>query len=149
MDMLTTLLPYRNDAFRFFYENAGFSVAPSETERIGRTRSARELAQAELWAVTRSGLTFEWEEDPDADLECDCGNDHGSAYGCVVRRGDEREVVASLWGIQFADHAGPRAAPYARVVEAELALEVLHDVREIALVEAFNPELRALLAYAS
>jgi hypothetical protein len=141
-------MPYRLDAEMFFYDNAGWSQAPGETMHEARTKSARELAQAELWAATTGALVFEWEDDPDADLSCQCGDDHGPAYGCMVRRKGEHDVLASLWGIQFGDVPRQSAAS-ARVVEAELADEVLAEIRANDLLMANNPELRALVAYAS
>lgn len=144
-------MSYEAEAVDFFKEHAGFSVRGGETTEQGRERSARELAQAELWASTMGGLVFEWEDDPDHDGYCDCGEGHGPAYGCIVRRGEEREVLASLWGITLDSGASrvPGVAPYCRVVEAELASEVLADTRDNDFLLAFTPELRALVAYAS
>jgi hypothetical protein len=150
----TTTKPYRPEAQSFFYEHAGWSFDPKrETETEGRLRCARELAQAELWAHGPGGLAFEWVGDLDADSYCQCGEDHGPAYGCIVRRKEGGEVLASLWGITFDGTPGFRGPygshPYVRVVEAELADEAMCRTRDREVWEMSNPELRALIAYAS
>lgn len=145
MGMHTTSMPYRAESVEFFLQHAGWSWQPqTETEDEGHGRSARELAQAELWANTAGALVFEWEDDPDYD------GDDGPAYGCLARRQGQRDVLASLWDITFTnDSPVPGRDPYCRVVEAELALDILADTRENDLLLMANPELRALVAYAS
>lgn len=109
---------------QFFYDNAGFSVAPGETEEQGKQRCAVELATAETWAV-ENGLYFEVSPDPDAD---DSWMDHepqeyqdewrGKAWQVVLWDTEGKEVLASLGGC-YGDKK------YERVVKAELALEAM------------------------
>lgn len=116
---------------QFFYAHAGYSHNPAtETEAQGHARTARDLAKAEAWA--RDNLVFQWWDDEEATAE-----DGEARYGCVA--GDARafyasggfdplEPRASLWAIGFADgqsYDTHDSAPYVRVVEAELALEVM------------------------
>jgi hypothetical protein len=136
-------------AVQFFYEQAGWGYRPGvETEEQGRQRGARQLAEAEAWADGPGALVFEWEDDPDADMSCACGEDHGPAFGCIVRREGERDVLASLWSVTFGV-AAFATDPYKRVVEAELALEVLRETNDNDRLMASNPELCALVAYAA
>lgn len=110
----------------FFYEHAGWSQGQGETEHEARTRCARELAHAEEWAK-EVGVIFLWEEDPDADRSWMGENGHvddgREFFGCVAELGDRN---TSLWGIDF-DNDDLWRAPYRRVVEAELAMELMPD----------------------
>ena len=106
-------------AFRFFLNNAGYVTPP------GRVACAAALAKAERKAHDL-GIQFVWVADHDADLGdheywCDAAKHRQpcshNAEGCMVMiNGSD---VASLWGIIDAD------SNYRRVVEAELAAEVL------------------------
>ncbi len=112
--MATQDKSYR-DAVAFFLENAGYSYDPAtETKRQGSLRSARELADAERWLVEQPGFQVEWQPDEESAGE----------WGCIVTVNGERN---SLWGIDFADGAEPWGEPYARVVVAELAHELMPD----------------------
>jgi hypothetical protein len=112
---------------QFFYDHAGYGFNPSngETAEDGKIRGARALALAEATAEAK-GITFRWEDDweigshkeffgpdsayddhePDTCEQCDAIDASG-------------EVLASLGCV---DDAGK---DYRRVVEAELAAEVL------------------------
>lgn len=116
-------------AVRFFAANAGYSTPP------GRMVCAKQLAEAEAWAED-SGLEYVWQDD-DEIAYCCCGDPHckyheGSKHDwstdfCrLIRLCPEHgydclhaEVVASLGGI-----IDP-SDEYRRVVQAELALEVM------------------------
>jgi len=124
---------------KFFYEHAGYSVAPGETKRQGKLRSAKALAAAKTYA-REQGWTYAWEYDSDGCIGCDCGSsecdcasgaDH-ETLGCILRDSEPScydswgrptggAVLASLWGICGA------TSEYKRVVEAELALEAMPD----------------------
>lgn len=125
------------EAWRFFQEHAGGIVGQSA---IG----ALSLARAEAQAKERR-LTFEWDEDSDADLSwCDtCAYvlDVGrresvrrekvehyqshTQYYCLAK-GPDGTVLASLCGIDFGSGRGPWSKdPYCREVEAQLASEAL------------------------
>lgn len=123
--MSTTQKTAYRRAWEFFYAHAGYSVAQGETKRQGRARSARRLAKAETKAK-QMGYTFDWADDPDGCIGCDCGNDECACYTgepheclyCVMRDSDGA-VVQSLGSI-----CEP-SREYRRVIEAELALEQL------------------------
>lgn len=105
----------------FFYDHAGWSYDPkTETEQQGRRRCAASLAAAESRALDL-GVRYEWTEDPHADRS---GIDHqGPLWGCVAHwNGD---TIASLGGIDLGENGSTVTHPYARVIEAELALEGL------------------------
>jgi hypothetical protein len=106
----------RADAVAFFHEQAGYSYDPAtETPEQGQQRCAEALAAAEAWLMEQAGHTVEWLPD----------EDEANQWGCIVRIDPRRE--ASLWGIGFADDAEPWGQPYARVVVAELAQELMPD----------------------
>jgi hypothetical protein len=122
------------DAIAFFYERSGFSVCSGETEHQGRLRSARELAEAEAeaWLMAQPGMQVTWEVDPEYDAnDYDVDDMPAIGWGCVVSVGGERTTghgtaeVASLWGITFEGDGEPWGKPYARVVVAELASELM------------------------
>lgn len=106
---------------QFFYDHAGFSVAPGETTEQGHERSARELAAAETWAI-QNGYRFLISPDSDAD-ESFMDDEpaeyqelwRGKAWWCAMQDEEDR-VVQSLGGC-YGDSS------YERVVKAELALE--------------------------
>lgn len=111
-----------NEAQQFFYENAGYSYAPTQPSEEGHRESARRLANAEA-LVNVFGWVFIWNDD--ADATHDVLGDDGEPlpmFDCVMETHDGT-VVASLSGITFADGKDWTNDPYARVVEAELALE--------------------------
>lgn len=112
------------DRARFFRDNAGASWNPTkETQAQGTWRGALRLASAELHAE-RAGLSFSWEVDPGIDSSefsdekpawdlwlCDCFMPDGESLAC------------SLGAIDFGRDGSPHGENYARVVEAELALQ--------------------------
>jgi hypothetical protein len=114
---------------QFFREHAGYSHGPRESAAQGREKCARKLAAGESWASER-GYTFDWDVDPEvtsADWIAD--TDDGGAQGdpwatwvCLMRD-KSGAVVQSLGGVDFGRNVEPWGAPYARVVQAELALE--------------------------
>lgn len=92
---------------KFFYDHAGYSYDPKvETAAAaGRLRCATALAGAERAA--RGAVYFDWGWESEVEGEY-----------CVARL-DETGETTSLGGIQGADDN------YRRVVQAELALELL------------------------
>ena len=113
--MSTTLTP----AEQHFYEHAGYSYDP-ETVEQGRARGARALAQAEAWAKAE-GLAYGWEDDWGINhvAEFDCYDTDPETCEYVELRDPDGNVLNSLSCI---DDATPE---YRRVVEAELALDVM------------------------
>jgi hypothetical protein len=115
-------------AYHFFLKHAGWSYRPEmETQRQGRIRCAKALAQAERDGE-RFGLTFRWADDSaGADLswmtEAELRESH-EVEGCTALSPDGRPV-AGLYGIVDAD------ATYRRVVEAQLASEALASVAHV------------------
>jgi hypothetical protein len=107
---------------RFFYDHAGWAYDPqTETPEQGRTRGARRLAAAERLARYRD-LSFRWENELgwiDHVTEFDCYDVEPTTCEVCICFDEDGEVLASLGCI---DDATPE---YRRVVEAELALEVL------------------------
>jgi hypothetical protein len=103
-------------AWQFFMEYAGYATPP------GRAVCAASLARSEEQAKAVE-LAFEWVTDECPDLswmdEAGAAKEH-DVLGCVAR-GPGGEHLASLWGIVDA------GAIYRRVIEAELAAEVLQD----------------------
>lgn len=116
----------RADAVAFFREHGPHSVAPGETDEQGRERSARELADAEAWLVAQPGFTVQWLQDNDYDpADYDVPGMPDVGWGCIVRCcGGEQQ---SLWAITFDGDGHPDGHPYARVVVAELASELMPD----------------------
>lgn len=97
-------------AEEFFYENAGYSYDPRvETREKGRRRCAVALARAEAWAREQE-VDVVWE----ADWE---------GWSCLLAHPDGR--VASLHAIEFGEQG--EDDPYRRVVQAELALELMRS----------------------
>lgn len=127
-------------AEKFFYQHAGYSRKPHESEDAGKRRCAKAMAKAEARAQ-RVGIHFEWNDDDErAYCYCDdptCKYHEGSdadwetlycvAYkDCHCRNAahqPHRDIVGSLSGIMDPD------ASYRRVVEAELASEYFAEVR--------------------
>lgn len=108
---------------QFFYDNAGFSIAPGETTEQGKERCAIALANAETQAA-QEGIEFIIEPDPDADESWmdDEPQEYqdewrGKAWYCQAVNANG-EVLASVGGCY-----GDR--DYRRVIRAELAIEAL------------------------
>jgi hypothetical protein len=111
----------------FFYRHAGYSYPAGTTpaaQRAHRLNCARRLASAEGRA-REEGLSFDWDVDPDQDSsEWSDERPAWPQWRCIVYNADGVSV-ASLWGIDFGRDGTPWGDPYRRVVEAELAAEVL------------------------
>lgn len=116
------------NAYQFFLKHAGYSYdAATETPMQGRIRCARAMAKSEA-AATRLGYSYEWEIDQEINSSEFSAETPPHQLWCCVMRNPEGQVVASLGGIDFLHHDNPWAEPYRRVVEAELALEAMHEV---------------------
>lgn len=101
-------MPSYDNAFLFFYDNAGYSYDPkTQTEDEGRMECANRLALAEAFAQ-EAGIDFEQVDDDAENGE--------PRYGC---RCVQLPHVA-LWGIDVDD-----SDPYWRIVKAELAAELV------------------------
>lgn len=109
-------------AYKFFLAHAGVSYNPAtETEEQGRRRCARELAKAEAHA-RKVGWCYRWIPCDTTSKEFTDERPFYPLWRCVMttRSGD---YITSLCGVDFGRGKGPDGADYARVVEAELALE--------------------------
>lgn len=116
----------------FFFEHAGYSHDQGESPEAGRTRGAVALAQAE-WAYLeahRAGnVECVWEHDPDAAFDAQKNPDIAQFETCErasLVRMDTKEYLCTLSSVLDADTA------YKRVVRAELALECLERLKELA-----------------
>lgn len=110
---------------QFFYDNAGYSYDPkTETPEQGKVRCAKAMAEAETWA-TEEGYYYRWEIDLFSDSS-DWSDEEPpwSVWACAMYSPDA-QVVASLSGIDFGRDKEPWGDSYRRVVEAELALEIM------------------------
>lgn len=109
-------------AEQFFYDHAGYMAKASESLEEGHRRTAILLAYAEAWA-RRKGIRFDWADDWAGDHSyVDQAMFEGyEVTACEVCTAYSRKgnVKASLGCI---DDASPE---YRRVVEAELAMEVM------------------------
>ena len=119
-----------NKGERFFFDNAAYSWNPKkQTPEQGRTECAKRLFEAEQAyhdAEAYASVTFRI--GPDAD-GCDPDDDNpGHRYVMWIEDGDGR-CRASLHGI---DDDG---AVYSRVVRAELALDIIDELRELYAAE--------------
>lgn len=112
-------------AERFFYDNAGISYHPStETMEQGRQRTARELASAEAEARDE-GISFDWDHDPDMDSSTFfSGELVWPLWVCRMYNADG-EIIGYIGGVDFGIDGSPWNNAYKRVVEAELALDVV------------------------
>lgn len=123
-------------AYRFFKENVGYSIPP------GRSVCALRLARAEAWRINEQ-IDFVWESDPDTtedDFEFESDKQHvreHGAVGCILYRPcpdhglncKHAEILTSLWGITESLNNRERDN-YRRVIEAELALDVMPSNRK-------------------
>lgn len=115
----------RQTAVAFFREHAGYSVAPGETEAQGRTRSAKEYAGAEAWLMAQPGFTVHWEQDEEYNpKDYDVPDMPEIGWVCIVTANGETET---LCGVTFDDDGYPDGNAYARVVVAELALQLMGE----------------------
>ena len=125
---------------KFFAEHAGHSYRPGvESQEEGQLRGAIRLTHAENWLSERmtgqdviGSVDVEWEEDANYDpMDYDDGyNMPAVGWECQVWVYDGKRWVyeAGLSGITFAgDGELDLRDPYVRVVEAELALELMPD----------------------
>jgi len=110
-------------AVAFFMKHAGSSYMPGkETRAQGKRRGAARLAKAEKEAAAR-GWTVEWRDD---EMQYDPGDDSDYMPDEVLHAvlfDEHGDNLASLGGID------DPSREYKRVVEAELALEALHEVK--------------------
>jgi hypothetical protein len=113
---------------RFFRDHAGSSYTPGkETPEQGKWRGALALASAELRGE-RAGLSFSWEVDPDSDSSD--WSDERPAWeqwvcDCIDTGGES--LAGSLSGVDFGRDGSPHGDSYARVVQAELALQYFSE----------------------
>jgi hypothetical protein len=106
-------------AYRFFFANAGYVVGQ-------RAVCALDLARAEQYSRDNDWST-EWVNDDFPDLSWMSEEEQRQPHevlGCVLKDA-EGNVLSSLWGITDPDSS------YARVVEAELAAESMHNEQQL------------------
>lgn len=114
----------RKAAVAFFKEHAGYGYIPGkETPAQGKRRNAIALAHAEAIA-RKKGFYSNWHIDELDSSEWSSERPPWRQYVCMLFNA-KGECIASLCGIDFGRDGSPIGDPYARVVEAELALEAL------------------------
>ena len=109
---------------RFFYANAGYAKKAGESVHSATLRNAKALADAENYAEDH-GWTYQWEEDPQGYDSLGEDEDPEDIEVLWVQLLDESGAsLASLGGVNLRKDRGIKDK-YARVVEAELALEAM------------------------
>lgn len=111
------------ESVQFFAYNTSGACNPAvETQEEATFRYACRLRDAEEWLMMQDDAEVDWMTDTDADRY---GIEHdGPLWAVVMVGGGERN---SLGGIDFAEDGDPWTDDYARVIEAELALELMED----------------------
>jgi hypothetical protein len=104
-------------AITFFAKHAGYAARSGESRAQAKRRAGKALARAEAEASAR-GWRVEWEGDPELPDHDIADYEPKEVLGAVLRD-QHGHVLASLWGIM------DPSRNYARVIEAELALEAL------------------------
>jgi len=133
-----------NLAAAFFRDNAGFAYNPkTETSDEGKVRHARELAVAEMEIQKNSNYRYEWAVDPgmdSSDFETDEKKRPHRLWCVTLYR--RHESIDHLGGVDFGANGSPKKDSYRRVVEAEIALAHLDNIRaetaETARLDAFR-----------
>lgn len=108
---------------QFFYGQCGYCGDGRVSWQEARARGAIELARAEQWAEENCQTTWQPDEEYSPD-DYDDPDMPQTAWGCVVSDSDGE--LASLWAVTF-DGDGHPDGPYKRLVDAELALELMPD----------------------
>lgn len=121
----------RQTPFAVFLEHAGYSHDPkTESEYAGRVSGALALAAAEATA-REEGFTFEWSIDPDIDSSDWSDDPNPWPTWLVLAATADGDIFASLGGVDFGRGGEPWGNSYARVVEAELALEFKSSAEDV------------------
>ena len=109
--------------YEFFLEHAGYGWYPEwETPEHGQRRNAQRLAIAERRA-SDAGIAFAWERDGFDSSEWTDERDPPTAtWQCTVFDSNGHSIDC-MGGIDFGD-GEPWGAPYRRVVEAQMAMEI-------------------------
>jgi hypothetical protein len=111
----------------FFFVNAGYSYEPGkETKTQGRKRYAKILANAEEKARD-AGMSFSWEVDQCCNSLLSNDLPEWELWVCSVYDAHGR-ILTSLGGVDFGPGGAPWGESYRRVVEAELACEIIKQV---------------------
>jgi len=119
-------------AYKFFREHAGGIIGRNAETALDLARAEQLLDEAEDLGI--GGTEWPYDEEPyegfdvftDEEIATKFeSNEWTGPFGCIVRAGDES---TSLWGIVLS----PKEIgdPYARVVRAELASELMDELRQ-------------------
>jgi hypothetical protein len=123
----------RREALQFFYRYSGYSApaGATKTEKEKQRRlNARALAEAEAEAEER-GWECTWEDDPEGYERGDwpAEPEVPSEVLWVALRDTDGRVLASLGSIGMSGNLAEDRR-YGRVIEAELALEALVEMKK-------------------
>lgn len=109
---------------QFFYAHAGFSYAQGESPEGARVMNAHALAQAEQWA-TRTGYAFKWTTDDEIDSSDFLDEKPAYKLWLCVMEDSTGELVTGIGAVDFGRDGEPWGDNYRRVLEAEMALEIM------------------------
>lgn len=108
----------------FFFAHAGYSWNPkTQTEEQGKRECAERLARAEEWA-SANGYSFDWRPDHVTSKKFSNEQPPWMLWQAAIFDPDGT-IVGGLGGVDFGRDGQPWGDNYRRVVEAELALEVM------------------------
>ena len=114
-------------AYHFFLSHAGYSYDPkTQTPMQGRIEGAKKLTKAEQWAC-ETGMYFVWEI---SDINAsDFSDENYPLWDCFAyQRTDGGSIQRGVIGaVDFGTGETPDGSPYARVVCAELALDLMEE----------------------
>lgn len=120
---------------RFFFKHAGWSYDPKTETRVqGRWKCARALAEAEAWARD-CGVWYEWKQSDINSSDFSDEKPNWALFDCTAYRTNGKiEVIGHLAACDFGRDCDPwtdaDTRAYARVVEANLALEAMPPEQE-------------------
>jgi hypothetical protein len=129
--------PVKAERVRFFYRNAGYHTGGDETEQVARFRCGLRLAAAEEWYDDNAAddygehgygaLRFMWHEGGVYDH--DYSDMPETSWVCVLQEYGSGgwQTQGGIAGVTFGGDGAPWGDPYKRVIEAEMAAELMPD----------------------
>lgn len=112
-----------NADVKFFFDHAPYSYGPGQAPGEARTQNAQGLAACEAWAE-KHGVYFVWEID--SEIDSSEFSDDPDVYAMwQLTASINGEWMSGLGGVDFGKDGVPDSDPYKRVLEAEMAREIL------------------------